>query len=166
MLDPDLLARAGHGAVEVDLPDRQPLKVMLAGPIKFWWSDGQWDSPAHRAYTSWRDAVRVACVKAGFLVYSPHRAWQGAWHEDAQRVNDEAIRIADVMIELSPHGVPHDGTEAEAAFAATVDTPVIPAPPGDGTALQALLDALLRRHRGSLEDLPDSSGSASQAAGR
>ncbi len=145
MLDPELLAHEGDGAVQVDLPDRKPLKVMLAGPIKFWWEPGQWDTPAHQAYVQWRDAVRVACVKAGFLVYSPHRAWQGAWHEDAQLVNDEAVRISDVMIELSPPGVPNAGTEAEAAFAASVGTAVIPAPPGGPDALTALL-AELQQH--------------------
>ena len=103
-LDPELLAREGHGAVQVDLPTEEPLIVMLAGPIKIWWAPGQWDSPAHREFVRWRDAVRVACVKAGFLVYSPHRAWQGAWSESAQRVNDMAIEMADVVLDLTPPG--------------------------------------------------------------
>lgn len=143
-LDPTALAREGEGAVEVDLPSRRPLKVMLAGPIKFWWEPGQWDTALHAEYVRWRDAVRVACVHAGFLVYSPHRAWQGAWHEDAQLVNDEAIRIADVMIDLSPPGVPRVGTDAEADFATQVGTAVVPAPPGDAAAVRHLLEALHR----------------------
>jgi len=95
----------------------------------------------------WRDAVRVACVKAGFLVYSPHRAWQGAWSESAQRVNDMAIEMADVLLDLTPPGTVADGTLAEVAYAEKVDTPVRPLPPGDAEILAvalAELDALPR----------------------
>jgi len=138
-LDPELLAREGHGAVQVDLPTDEPLVVMLAGPIKIWWAPGQWDSPAHREFVQWRDAVRVACVKAGFLVYSPHRAWQGAWSESAQRVNDMAIEMADVVLDLTPPGVEADGTLAEIAYADKVGTPVRPLPPGDAQTLTVAL---------------------------
>jgi hypothetical protein len=145
-LDPELLAREGHGAVQVDLPATEPLVVMLAGPIKIWWTDGMWDSPAHRAYTQWRDAVRVACVKAGFLVYSPHRAWQGAWSEHAQRVNDAAIEAADILVDLTPAGTVADGTVAEIAHAQRVGTVVVAAPPGGRDALTALIANLHSRH--------------------
>jgi hypothetical protein len=141
-LDPELLAREGHGALQVDLPKTQPLVVMLAGPIKIWWSDGMWDTALHRTYTQWRDAVRVACVKEGFLVYSPHRAWQGAWSESAQRVNDMAIEAADVLIDLTPAGIAADGTIAEVAHAHDVATPVVPCPPGDGSTLATLIATL------------------------
>jgi hypothetical protein len=141
-LDPELLAHEGHGALQVDLPKTQPLVVMLAGPIKIWWAEGMWDTELHRTYTQWRDAVRVACVKEGFLVYSPHRAWQGAWSESAQRVNDMAIEAADVLIDLTPAGVAADGTIAEVAHAHHVATPVVPSPPGDGSTLAALIATL------------------------
>jgi nucleoside 2-deoxyribosyltransferase len=141
-LDPELLAREGHGAVQVDLPIDEPLVIMLAGPIKVWWAPGQWDSPPHREFVQWRDAVRVACVKAGFLVYSPHRAWQGAWSESAQRVNDMAIEMADVVIDLTPPGVEADGTLAEVAYADKVGTPVMPLPPGDATTIAEALAEL------------------------
>jgi hypothetical protein len=141
-LDPELLAREGHGAVQVDLPTTQPLVVMLAGPIKIWWDDGMWDTDVHRTYTQWRDAVRVACVKEGFLVYSPHRAWQGAWSESAQRVNDMAIEAADVLIDLTPVGIVADGTTAEVTHAHQVATPVVPCPPGDGPTLETLIATL------------------------
>lgn len=141
-LDPELLAREGHGAVQVDLPTEEPLIVMLAGPIKVWWEPGQWDSPAHREYRLWRDAVRVACVKAGFLVYSPHRAWQGAWSEAAQRVNDMAVESAGVVLDLTPPGVEADGTLAEVAYAEKVGTPVRPLPPGDAQTLAVALAEL------------------------
>ena len=138
-LDPELLAREGHGAVQVDLPTSEPLVVMLAGPIKIWWEDGMWDGETHRVYTLWRDAVRVACVKAGFLVYSPHRAWQGAWSERAQHVNDAAIEAADVLIDLTPPNTVADGTIAEVEYAHRVGTAVVPSPPGDAAALERLL---------------------------
>ncbi len=141
-LDPELLAREGHGAVQVDLPTSEPLVVMLAGPIKIWWVEQMWDTDQHRAYVQWRDAIRVACVKAGHLVYSPHRAWQGAWSEHAQRVNDMAIEAADVLLDLTPAGIPADGTQAEIAHAHRVGTPVIAGPPGDGDALGVILKEL------------------------
>ena len=141
-LDPELLAREGHGALQVDLPTTQPLMVMLAGPIKIWWADGMWDTEIHRTYTQWRDAVRVSCVKEGFLVYSPHRAWQGAWSENAQLVNDMAIEAADVLIDLTSAGIAAEGTIAEVAHAHRVATPVIACPPGDGPTLETLIATL------------------------
>jgi hypothetical protein len=141
-LDPELLAREGQGAVQVDLPTAEPLVVMLAGPIRIWWEDGMWDSEPHRAYTMWRDAVRVACVKEGFLVYSPHRAWQGAWSERAQKVNDMAIESADVLVDLTPPGIVAAGTTAEVDHAHAVGTTVIAAPPAGAADLGALIATL------------------------
>ena len=145
-LDPELLAREGHGAIQVDLPTTQPLVVMLAGPIKIWWAEGMWDSEPHQTYVQWRDAIRVACVKAGFLVYSPHRAWQGAWSENAQRINDTAVEACDVVLDLTPPGIPADGTAAETAYARKVGTPVLVAPPGDSRALGHVLTSLQSLH--------------------
>lgn len=141
-LDPALLAREGEGAVQVDLPDTEPLVVMLAGPIKVWWQPGRWESPEHRRFVEWRDAVRVACIRAGHLVYSPHRAWQGAWSEKAQRVNDMAIEMADVMLDLTPPGTPADGTLAEVEHAYAAGTPVVAAPPGEAPDVENLLAQL------------------------
>ena len=141
-LDPELLAREGHGAVQVELPVTEPLVVMLAGPIKIWWSDSMWGTDAHNEYTQWRDAVRIACVKVGFLVYSPHRAWQGAWSENAQRVNDMAIEAADVLLDLTPPGIAADGTLAEITYAQKIGTPVLQAPPGNSDTLGRILTAL------------------------
>ena len=95
-LDPKLLAQEGNGAVQVDeSPDVVPPVITLVGPIKIWWS--QWDSPLHKKYTEWRDAVRVALVKAGCAVYSPHRAIQGSWNEKLQAINDTAIRSSAII---------------------------------------------------------------------
>ena len=139
-LDPAQLAIEGHGAVEVDVATELPVRVMLAGPIKHWWVE--WESERHVTYTTWRDAVRVALVKEGCLVYSPHRAWQGAWHEAAQSVNDAAIAMADVMLDLTPPGVLAEGTAAELAEAERVGTPVLAAPPGDADDLVTLIAAV------------------------
>ncbi|MHA3701406.1 hypothetical protein ACXR2U_04420 [Jatrophihabitans sp. YIM 134969] len=146
-LDPAQLAIEGHGAVEVDEATDLPVRVMLAGPIKHWWVE--WESPRHVEYTTWRDAVRVALVKDGCLVYSPHRAWQGAWHEAAQSVNDAAIDMADVMIDLTPPGVPADGTAAECAEAERVGTPVVAAPPGSADDLAHLLEQVAEYRPGN-----------------
>ena len=140
--DPAMLAREGEGAVQVDLPTSEPLVVVLAGPIKVWWQPGMWDTDAHRLFVEWRDAVRVACVRAGHLVYSPHRAWQGAWSERAQQVNDAAIEMADVLIDLTPPGTPADGTLAEIAYATSVGTTVVPAPPGGSAELTRIMRSL------------------------
>jgi hypothetical protein len=134
------LAREGNGAVEVDEPTHTPLKIVLAGPIRVWWSE--WGSERHATYTLWRDAARVTLVHAGFLVYNPHRAWQGAWHEDAQQVNDAAIAIADVVVVLTPPEVPADGTEAEMRVAAEHGVPVVLAPPGGEADLVAMLASI------------------------
>jgi hypothetical protein len=115
--DVELLAREGHGAIEVDLPSERPLMVMLAGPIKVWWQDGKWGSPPHQRYMEWRDAVRVACAKAGFLVYNPHRAWQGPWSQAAQTVNDMAIEVCDVVLDLTPSYTLAEGTAKEVSYA-------------------------------------------------
>ena len=111
----EMLAREGHGAVQVDESlDRQPPIVFLAGPIKYWWQPGNWDSLLHQDYVRWRDAVRVALVKAGCAVYSPHRAIQGRWNENLQRINDAAIINANVIVVLTPPGVPAEGTDRDA----------------------------------------------------
>lgn len=132
-----LLAEEGNGAVEIEGQQGQPLMVAVCGPIKVWW--GQLDSPEYESYARWRDAVRVALVHAGHLVYSPHRAWQGPWHEKAQVVNDHAIREADAVVVLTPEGVPATGTAAEQRVAEDNGIPVFTAPPGDDEDLALLL---------------------------
>jgi hypothetical protein len=139
-LDPKLLAIEGHGAVQVEEAelDRPPLIITLAGPICFWWGR-EWDSERHKQYVEWRDALRVALVKAGYLVYSPHRAIQGAWHPRAQKINDTAIRNSDVVIVMTPPGVPAEGTDDEVKLALRHGVRLIYAPPGSGEDLDRLL---------------------------
>ena len=147
MIDPTLIARSDNGAIQVDLPapGTMPVKAMLAGPIKAWWGEGMWDTPLHRTYTSTRSLVRDTLVANGLLLFSAHTAWQGSWHEDAQRVNDMAIAISDVLIELYIPGIVADGTDAEVAVAKESGTTVLPFL-ADGTAdvrtLVATLDGM------------------------
>ncbi len=136
-----LLAREGNGAVQVDeSPDECPPIVVLVGPIKIWWSE--WDSPRHKEYTVWRDAVRVALVKAGYAVYSPHRAIQGRWNEKLQAINDVAIMQADVVVVLTPPGVEASGTEGEVNVANRYIIPTYDCPPASCEELEELLEYL------------------------
>jgi hypothetical protein len=129
------LAREGHGALQVDLPEegQRPPIIMLGGPIKHWWSlpDDEWGQGEHGVYLQWRDAVETAFVKAGFLVYSPYKALRGAWTPLAQQINDRAIEVADFFFYLTPDGVPDEGTQEELAHAAEVGTIPYYLPPGD-----------------------------------
>jgi len=138
----DLLAKEGNGAVQVDAsPDKVPPIVILAGPIKVWWNE--WDSPRHKEYTHWRDAVRVALVKAGVAVYSPHRAIQGRWNERLQEINNAAIRASDFVIVLTPPGIPADGTDEEINYATTHGRPLIFAPPGGDDEIKKLVNSIV-----------------------
>lgn len=140
-LDPALLAIEGHGAVQVDeSPDHCPPIVCIIGPIKIWWSE--WDSPRHQVYVAWRDAVRVALVKAGCAVYSPHRAIQGSWNEKLQLINDAAIQAADLVVVLTPDGVPAEGTQGEMQVATRYNIPMYMCPPDGPDGLKRLIEAV------------------------
>lgn len=120
--------------------------VMLAGPIKHWWDDN-WGTPAHLRYVAWREKLNDALVAAGYLVYRPHEAFKGAWNENAQVVNDAILRVADAVLNLSPEGVPSEGTDAELAMCAELGKVVVDAPPPaddslDGHMLEQLLWSL------------------------
>jgi hypothetical protein len=136
----ELLAEEANGAVETDLPEGEPLVITLIGPIRTWW--GRLESPEYAEYNTWRKAIQSAVVHAGHLVYSPHLAWKGAWHEKAQRANDMAIMQSDVIIVMTPPGTVAVGTAAEIEVAKEHNVPLIDAPPGDENALRALLAQL------------------------
>jgi hypothetical protein len=85
--------------------------------------------------------VSEALVDHGHLVYRPHEAFKGAWDEDVvlkdryrspQAVNDAAIRISDVVINLTPDwpGVVSQGTDDEMAYCRSIGKRVVWAPPG------------------------------------
>lgn len=142
-LDPKLLAQEGNGAVQVDeSPDVVPPVITLVGPIKIWWS--QWDSPLHKKYTEWRDAVRVALVKAGCAVYSPHRAIQGSWNEKLQAINDTAIRSSDMIVVLTPDGVEANGTLGEIKVADEAGVKIYYCPPGGEAEIAALVEMAMQ----------------------
>jgi len=141
----DLLAKEGNGAVQVDAsPEKVPPIVTLVGPIKVWWSE--WDSPRHQEYTHWRDAVRVALVKAGVAVYSPHRAIQGRWNEKLQEINNAAILASDYIVVLTPPGVMCVGTNEEIAYAQMHGKQLVFAPPGEDTDIGKLISVIFPVH--------------------
>ena len=142
VLDPALLAQKNNGAIEVDEAPNGTLMVVLVGPIKVWWSE--WDSPRHRLYNEWRDAVEVALVEAGYLVYMPFRAIRGSWDPRAQVANNAAIAAYDMVVDLTPQGVPANGTLDEVRYAVWHGVPVLKVPPGDGPDLEHLLRFLKR----------------------
>ena len=155
-LDPELLAREGNGAIQVDLPLEVPIKAVLAGPIVVWWDPAMHGTELHQRFLEWRDAVRVALVRSGVLVYSPHRAWQGPWHEDVQAVNDEAVRISDVLIVTTPPGIRADGTAGEMAVATAAGVRIVHAPPGDADAIAAMLADVHGIDRDSVDEAAQS----------
>jgi hypothetical protein len=109
------------------------VRAMLCGPIEYWW-DENWETDEHWHYVAWRDAVSVALVDAGHLVYRPHEAFKGAWDANdgdsfGQLVNDAALIACNVILDLSPPGIPSEGTEAELKLCAERGKPVVPAPP-------------------------------------
>lgn len=121
---------SGHGAQDGSArdPDYKALIVFLGGPIKHWWDDN-WMSPEHLRYDEWRTKVEEACIAAGFLVYKPYTAWKGTWNEEAQKLNDAVIRVIDVFIDMTPPGVPSNGTVEERKLALKLGTQIVEIPP-------------------------------------
>jgi hypothetical protein len=121
---------------ELEFFSRQPVSeatdnsalVVLIGPIRHWWGVN-WNTDEHRHYVEHRDAIRLALVVVpGIAVYSPHRAIQGAWHPSLQRLNDAAVLMADVIVDLTPDWIPDltaEGTARERTHAREIGTPIV-----------------------------------------
>lgn len=142
------LARIGHGAIEVEeSQDYTPIKIFLAGPIKHWWSlpKDEWGKGAHAEYLQWRDAVEAALVMCGCLVYRPYSAWRGSWDMtgQAQEVNYKAISISDIVINLTPEGIPAEGTDDEVAYAENINKSIVDFPPGTTADLDSFIEMLI-----------------------
>jgi hypothetical protein len=138
IIDPILLAREGNGAIQVDeSPNFPPPIITLVGPIKVWWSE--WDSPRHKEYTEWRDAVRVALIHLGCAVYSPHRAIQGSWNEQLQQINDSAIRVSNLIVVLTPPDVEANGTLGEIEVAKAHGVKIYNCPPSGENGINELV---------------------------
>jgi hypothetical protein len=103
--------------------------IMVVGPIDYWWSEN-WNTEDHHSYMGWRTLVCASLVEAGHLVYRPHEAFKGAWSERAQAVNNMAITISDLLLDIRPPGVPAYGTDAEIEYAKRSGVPVFKCPPG------------------------------------
>lgn len=107
--------------------------VFLAGPIECWWDTeeepNKFESLPARGYRMYRQIVEDTLKQRGYLVYKPHTAFTGDWNERAQAVNDMAIEIADVLINMTPPGVKALGTNHEVHHAETLGVRVIDGPP-------------------------------------
>ena len=101
-----------------------------------------WDSPLHKEYVEHRNYIRRMLVQEGYLTYAPHEAFKGTWDERAQAVNDAGIAACDVMLVLSPSGIPTEGTDEEVAYAERVGTPVMYVPPGSDITMYGVKELL------------------------
>lgn len=123
------------------------MKIALLGPVSAWWGD-MWETPEHWAYVEWRQQVHDALVAADHLVYRPDMGFKGKWtgNEDAQIVNDTAIHVCDLELNLTPPGVRSVGTEDEMLLCERLGKVVLPAPPdtapGATDRLLARIDAV------------------------
>lgn len=54
---------------------------------------------------------------------------KGTWTERAQAINDGALRASDVILNLTPPGIPSQGTDGETLYAANFGGIIVPAPP-------------------------------------
>ena len=131
------LAIEGSGAIQVEAsPDKVPPIITMGGCIKFWWSEGQWDTPLHKQYVQWRSALEARLVKEGFVLYMPYKSIRGKWNERLQRINDMAIKMSDVFVNMTPAGVPADGTQDEIDLATKFEIPVVWCPPSDEAGME------------------------------
>lgn len=107
--------------------------VSLIGPIEHWWDTE--DDPYRFMslpaieYRAHRIELSGWLVSKGYLVYRAHEAFKGPWDDRAQKLNDFGIEISDIIINMSPPGIPGAGTAREAALAETLLKPVIAFPP-------------------------------------
>lgn len=97
--------------------------IFIAGPIKHWWTC--WGSPEHERYLQQRSAVRAQLIDDGYLTYAAWDAIKGTWDERAQAINDTAIRTSDLMLDLTPTGIPAHGTGDEVRLAIRENVPVL-----------------------------------------
>jgi len=71
------LALEGHGAIQVEKAGTAKIIVTIVGPISFWWQEGNWDSPLHKQYVEWREAMRVALVRTQEAPQAHHQVPAG-----------------------------------------------------------------------------------------
>lgn len=120
------MSEIANGAYEDETRRTVPI-IFLAGPVKFWWTC--FGSDEHRSYVLYRDWVRKTLIDANYLTYASWDAIKGTWDKRAQAINDMAISVSDLLIVLTPEGIPADGTEDEAEYAKRLGVPVLYLPP-------------------------------------
>ena len=119
-----LINSPDNGATEIPgTSNADSIFVFLAGPIRHWWKNGQWDSLEHRTYTDMRSAVHKV-LSDEFLVYAPHRAWRGPWNIVAQQINDHAVSLCDTLVAIKIPEVEATGTDEEIALAQELGIPI------------------------------------------
>lgn len=126
---------------------RAPLLICLVGSIEYWWNTpdepNRFNSPAAVEYRQWRNDLSQLLVDNGYLVYRAHEAFKGGWDERAQIINDVAVVNADVILNMTPIGVPTGkGTRRELDLAQDYQVDIMAAPPG--TDLEWLIKNLQR----------------------
>lgn len=133
--------------------------VFLAGPIEYWWQDDNFDTPLAVAYRRYRELLAQAFVDEGFLVFLPHQAFKGSWNEKMQEVNNCALIRSDVVIDMSPRGIPGLGTAHEMQIARDHGIPIVCAFPDvewpSQFGMQRYAETVVRVVTGHLDRYPN-----------
>lgn len=106
--------------------------VMLVGPVAYWWDTDtyqHWNTPEHWHYVAWRERVNDALVETGYLVYRHWEAWKGTWNNKAQALNNVALDVSDIVVNMRPEYAWSEGTDEELVRAAETGKKVIMAQP-------------------------------------
>lgn len=133
--------------------DHKSIGVFLAGSIEYWWDrpddPNRFMSPAAVEYREWREILSKWFTDNGFLVYRPHEAFKGPWDEKMQQVNDLAITLCHIFVEMTPVGISlGKGTSRELSLASDLNRSIIWMPPGiNDDTRNVLLEGGLRRAR-------------------
>ena len=126
-----------NGATEIPGSSYDSPVVFLGSSIRHWWKkteDGKTlhETPAFKAYSSFREYVRGVLAGNGFMVYSPHLALKGNWNEEAgTEINDFALSKSHAFVAIRITGVEQVGTDHEEfqAFELGLPTFTIKYPP-------------------------------------
>ncbi len=116
--------------------------VMLGGAISCWWLEPYKDTLVHKDYVRWRDEVQDAFIQAGHLTIRSDLMFKGRWVERAQKINDLAIKNSDAFVDMTPVGIPSEGSRREQVYAWGHSIPTYNAPPWDWYEIAHMLQPL------------------------